>query len=382
MRRLAALLLPALAVVAPVAPAGGAPVAPQEVRATAATGCRVVAVAGGRVATRATARGPGRPVLLRVPAGAVVRLRRPVPRRCRRGGLRVGRGAAVTPGPAADAPRLWLAPVPHAVAQAAAWRAVRPQDAAAMERLAAIPQAVWLTGDAPSARAVTAEVTAAAAAAGRVAVLVAYAIPGRDCGAHSAGGEPDGGRYRAWVAAVAAAIRGTPIVVLEPDALALADCLPAAAREQRLDLLRDAAAALRAAGARVYVDAGHAAWHPAEEAAARLRRVGATHFALNVSNFGRTADEAAYGRRVAALLGPGAGFVLDTSRNGNGRLAGEWCNPPGRAVGQAPTLTPAEPGVDALLWVKRPGESDGPCAGGPRAGTWWPEAALALVRAR
>ena len=36
--------------------------------------------------------------------------------------------------------------------------------------------------------------------------------------------------------------------------------------------------------------------------------------------------------------------------------------------------------MDAYLWVKTPGESDGTCNGGPRAGQWWPEYALGLSR--
>ena len=33
---------------------------------------------------------------------------------------------------------------------------------------------------------------------------------------------------------------------------------------------------------------------------------------------------------------------------------------------------------DAELWVKAPGESDGPCNGGPQAGAWWASYALGL----
>lgn len=38
------------------------------------------------------------------------------------------------------------------------------------------------------------------------------------------------------------------------------------------------------------------------------------------------------------------------------------------------------PLIAAYLWIKRPGESDGTCKGGPKAGTWWPEYALGLAR--
>ena len=36
--------------------------------------------------------------------------------------------------------------------------------------------------------------------------------------------------------------------------------------------------------------------------------------------------------------------------------------------------------IAPFLWIKRPGESDGPCHGGPAAGTWWPEYALGLAQ--
>jgi endoglucanase len=46
-------------------------------------------------------------------------------------------------------------------------------------------------------------------------------------------------------------------------------------------------------------------------------------------------------------------------------------------------MTTGNPLVDALLWVKIPGESDGKCHHGPRAGRWWPSYALGLAeRAR
>ena len=97
------------------------------------------------------------------------------------------------------------------------------------------------------------------------------------------------------------------------------------------------------------------------------------------------ADNIAYGTRLSALLG-GAHFVVDTSRNGNGpaqKGAGDrhWCNPAGRALGDPPTMRTGVPLVDAYLWVKRPGESDGACgSGAPAAGQWWPGYALKLAR--
>jgi endoglucanase len=283
---------------------------------------------------------------------------------------------------------LWVDPVSPARSQASAWRADRPDDAAVMDRLAAQPQADWFGGWSGDVRAAVDARVSAAATAGAMPVLVAYNIPQRDCGGASAGGVDSADAYRSWIRAFAAGI-GTrrATVVVEPDALAL-DCLDAAGREARDALLRDAVAVLAARpGVSVYLDAGHARWLSADEAAARLVRAGvedAQGFSLNVSNFVATAESVTYGRAVAAAAG-GKHFVIDTSRNGLGP-AGDaaWCNPPGRALGPLPstgTVWSSDRRHDANLWIKRPGESDGPCNGGPAAGAWWPESALGLARA-
>ena len=71
--------------------------------------------------------------------------------------------------------------------------------------------------------------------------------------------------------------------------------------------------------------------------------------------------------------------------NGNGPDGGNWCNPGGRAFGAIPTFATGNPLVDAYLWVKKAGESDGPCGpseggtGAPNAGTWWPQYADMLA---
>jgi endoglucanase len=36
--------------------------------------------------------------------------------------------------------------------------------------------------------------------------------------------------------------------------------------------------------------------------------------------------------------------------------------------------------VHAFLWIKKPGESDGECNGGPKAGQWWTEMAIGLAK--
>ncbi|MDX6477133.1 MAG: endoglucanase [Gaiellaceae bacterium] len=120
----------------------------------------------------------------------------------------------------------------------------------------------------------------------------------------------------------------------------------------------------------------------------------ATDPALNTSGI-----NARYGSTVGTTH-----FVIDTSRNGLGPWQfptgvfsdpQDWCNPPGRGVGPRPTVATGNPLVDAYLWVKVPGESDGQCTRGlgptgtvdpewgivdPAAGDWFPQQALQLAQ--
>lgn len=292
---------------------------------------------------------------------------------------------------------LWVDPQNPAALQAARWRAAgRKADAAAMDHIAKQPTAIWLA-DEDQVTARVREVTDKAAAAGRTALLTAYHVPGRDCGSYSAGGSGSPAAYRAWIRAFARGIgarRAT--VILEPDAIPQAveaSCLSPAQKTERYALLKDAVRTLAALSrTAVYIDAGNPGWvRPPERLVAPLRASGiaaADGFALNVSNFYRTGAVVRYGRALSRKLG-GAHFVVDTSRNGNGPSLQDdpdgpkWCNPPGRAVGRSPTTRTGERKVDAYLWIKQPGASDGTCrAGAPPAGHWWPEYALQLVRNR
>ena len=253
------------------------------------------------------------------------------------------------------------------------------------DRIASQPQARWFTQANPAT--VAAEVRSyvgPAAEAGQVPVLVAYAIPGRDCGGASDGGAASLATWQTWIANLADALDGArAIVVLEPDALALEDCLDAAQVSARHAALATAVTTIRRGDplAEVYLDAGHSNWHPPAEQARRLREagvLGASGFATNVSNYNTTEDEIAYGQALLdALGGPGLRQVIDVSRNGNGPTPdAAWCDPPGRAVGRAPTLATGVPSVAAYLWIKLPGEADG-CAAG--AGQFVPDLAYALA---
>ena len=231
--------------------------------------------------------------------------------------------------------------------------------------IANTPTAYWM--DQLSTPAVDAKYIAAAQAAGTMPVLALYGIPHRDCGSFAAGGFGSADAYRGWIDGVAGAIGGGPAaIILEPDALAMADCLSADQRQERFDLIRYAVDTLtRNPATAVYIDAGHSRWVSADEMAARLNQVGVDHargFSLNTANFFTTDEETGYGDAISAQTG-GAHYVIDTSRNGAGPADGEmsWCNPTGRALGVPPTTATTDGNVDAYLWVKRPGESDGSC---------------------
>lgn len=271
-------------------------------------------------------------------------------------------------------------PNPDAANQAQQWAGSRSADAAIMKRIADTPVATWFGDWTADPASDVRAVVSAAAGAGKTAVLVAYNLPGRDCGGHSGGGAGSSADYHAWIDKFADGV-GTDraVVILEPDALAQL-CGDVAARYADLSY---AVNRLAHTGAVTYLDAGHADWVTAEEMASRLTQAGvakARGFAINVSNFVATGPSGDYAEALAKRL-PGAhGYVIDTSRNGAGANA-EWCNPPGRALGQQPTTATKFKHADAYLWIKVVGQSDGECNGGPPAGQWMPDYALALAKA-
>ena len=267
-----------------------------------------------------------------------------------------------------------------------AWAATRPADAQQMEKIASQPMAKWF-GSWNAIGTVANEVAAAVGSisrAGSVPVFVAYNIAQRDCGGLSGVNQLTAEGYRSWIAEFARGLGQSPaVVILEPDALAAMGCLSETDQRTRIDLMRFAVDKIRAnVNARVYIDAGHARWQSPATMAARLKEAGieSVHgFSLNVSNFITDADNVAFGEKLSALVG-GKHFIIDSGRNGLGPTADlQWCNPDGRAIGRRPTTSTGHPLVDAYLWIKTPGESDGACNGHPASGMWMPEYALGLA---
>lgn len=283
-----------------------------------------------------------------------------------------------------------------AAEQVRQWEAEgRTDDAAELREIADQPVPLWATGDAEAVEGQVRDYVGRATAAGSTPLLVAYNIPFRDCQSFSGGGAPDGGYYRDWIDGLAAGLDGSGAwVVLEPDAVPheLSGCVDGELRDERYALLGDAITELKDAGATVYLDAGNPGFIDDVDAlAGALERSGiaaADGFSLNVANFRGVDENVAFGTAISQRLG-GARFVIDTSRNGAGSPgegdidgAPSFCNPPGRALGEPPTVDTGIALVDALLWVKRPGESDGDCRPGePSAGQWFPDYALELAEA-
>ena len=279
---------------------------------------------------------------------------------------------------------LWADPNSNARKTADAWRITRPADATQMDKVAAGATAHWMGNWNTNVQAEVDAAVTTITGTGALPLFVAYNIPQRDCGGLSGSSTTTADGYRSWITAFANGI-GTrkAAVVLEPDALAMMDCLTTTDQQLRLDLIKYAVQAFAAKGnISVYIDAGHQGWRSASTMASRLASAGiamAQGFSLNVSNFLLTSDNVAYGAEISALAG-GKHFVVDTGRNGLGPTADfQWCNPAGRALGARPTTATGNALVDAFLWIKTPGESDGACNGAPAAGAWMPEYALGLA---
>ncbi|ROS48965.1 glycoside hydrolase family 6 protein [Frigoribacterium sp. PhB24] len=261
----------------------------------------------------------------------------------------------------------------------------RTAEAAAARTIAQQSVATWLGGwftDAQLVKKIDGTV-AAAEKVGATPVFVTYNIPNRDCGSHSAGGSADNAAYLRWNQLVASRLAGhRASVIVEPDALALISTCPTQTNGREATIAA-AVAALADAGVPAYIDAGNSNWVPPQTMAARLEAAGvdrARGFATNVSNYYPVENERAYAEKVSQATG-GARYVIDTSRNGRG-WKGTWCNAPGAGLGSVPAVQAGTTKLDALLWIKTPGASDGQCNGGPAAGQWHASYAVQLVANR
>ena len=215
-------------------------------------------------------------------------------------------------------------------------------------------------------------------------ILVTYNIPNRDVGQYSKGGAKTRERYIDYIQRFAKGVGDTsPIIIFEPDALPHSTLLSEEDREWRLNLMKESLEILtNSCNGIVYIDVGHSNWLPPKDVASLLDKVSNSKvrgFSINSCNYRSTEECIKWGKRVCRFR-PEDKFVIDTSRNGQGPLGDEWCNPQGRGLGEPPTTNTKHRFCDAYIWVKIPGESDGKCNGGPKAGMFWGEQAEELVK--
>jgi endoglucanase len=272
--------------------------------------------------------------------------------------------------------------------QAKDWVASHPNDPKAKligEKIASQPQALWLAGHVPSGLKADAD---RAEKEGSILLPVTYNIPGRDNGNYSAGGLAGPNAYYDWVGEVAFAVGGAEAwFVIEPDAIGLAPELKDPVKQlERYTMLSNSVPVLQKGKNRAYL--GVSGWHGVEGAADGFLKAGgekAAGFAYNISGYHSLKECYDFCEQLSKRLG-GKHYIIDTSRGGNGQWKPSdpnekeaWCNPPGRALGQPPTFKSDHANCDGLFWIKRPGESDGTCRGGPKAGQFSPEIAFELA---
>jgi len=217
-------------------------------------------------------------------------------------------------------------------------------------------------------------------------ILVTYNIPNRDIGQYSKGGAKTRERYLDFINRFAKGVgKDSPIIIFEPDALPHSTLLSEEEQEWRLELMKEGLEILtNKCNGIVYVDVGHSNWLQPEvviELLDKIMNPKVRGFSVNVCNYRTTEESIRWGKKICRLR-KDWNFVVDTSRNGQGPLNNEWCNPKGAGLGDLPTTNTDFRKCDAYLWIKIPGESDGKCNGGPKAGMLWGEQAEELVRNR
>lgn len=294
-------------------------------------------------------------------------------------------GGGTTTPPPTNATGMWVDPINFPLQQAATYRNQgRTGDANLMQRMGEQPVGIWIGDWGGMSPSILQGKLQAAAALQQEAFIIVYNIVGRDNGNYSAGGAQTIAAYKAWIdgyVAACAPYAQYVTAVIEPDALADLTNVAQGNQAGRIECLQYACSRFKAIGCHVSMDAGHSNWNSAPVMAGRLQQVGTQNFhtfALNTSNNRPQSEILPFGSQLSGLMS-GMKAIIDTSRNG-ATSGGDWCNPPGMKFGPTPTFNTGIAWVYAFHWLKRVGESDGFCNGGPSAGAWWAEYALDIAR--
>lgn len=238
--------------------------------------------------------------------------------------------------------------------------------------------------------------------------LVVYNLPERDCNANASNGEltldNDGlNKYISYIDQITAITANYTdlhiAAIVEPDSLPnivtnMGNAKCAKAKPGYEIGVAYAIKKLAASHVAIYLDSAHGGWlgwpdnrqRMAQEVRSVLDAAGGVDlirgFSSNVANYSPlnvdlsqvgswydpsnpAKDELTFTRLMAeeyAKVGINhRAFVIDTGRNGviNSRQYWRnWCNVRGAGIGERPRVAPAD-GIDAYLWIKPPGESDG-----------------------
>lgn len=282
--------------------------------------------------------------------------------------------------------RIWVDSEAAAARAAAEMNPDAGDEARLLSYLAEQPVAVWYRGPFLNLSARLQRQLLGAKEQDAFALMVLDNLPGRDC--KETGASPSAAAdYRTWIDNFVQAIQETrAIVILEPQGISRLSCLSPEKQKERLELLSYAVRELKKRPRTlVYIDAGGPGILKSEEAARLLKEAGiagADGSALNTAQYQKTDAVLRYGLLLRRFLGP-KNFVIDTSHNGKGPPREEKpCNPSGVAVGEAPFQLPDDEVIDSFLWLKAPGESDGPCGRGePPAGQFSKQRAIQMARA-
>ncbi|MDQ3014593.1 MAG: glycoside hydrolase family 6 protein [bacterium] len=300
--------------------------------------------------------------------------------------------------------------------QASEWAKQHAQDPAAKAAtfIGGVPSSVWL-GVGGDDHAKVKQTATEATQLGKNVVFVSYRAPKRDLGGDSKGGADSLKAYKDWVDSTVSGLaevsdlrreKSAEVVnIVEPDAMGhLKDMKDEVSRKVRIEAVRYNV--LKWATEPLvysYIDAAHPGWFDTshkdqlDQIVNMLVDMGIQHargISVNVSNYYSFEKCATYGERICAELekrGHGRKyFVIDTSRNGTSKepKQGEFKNLPGQGLGKVPSGEGYKnpklyPHLDATLWIKHPGESDG--VGGQsqmEAGQFDPALALELYNNR
>eukprot|EP00727_Mastigamoeba_balamuthi_P008183 m51a1_g3986 putative glycoside hydrolase (447) ;mRNA; r:483714-485176 len=255
---------------------------------------------------------------------------------------------------------------------------------------------------------------ATAKSEGKMAQIVVYDLPNRDCAALASNGEllvnSDGlNRYKTEyidkLATILNEYSTVPVVmVIEPDSLPnmvtnkekTTSCQIVAASDPSIyhQGVAYAIKTLKASNRYMYIDAAHECWLGWDNNMAGFLTVinsvmslagdttSVRGFSTNVANYQTLVNtkgcgdsnpiyghlsyvQTLYTKFQNGVFGSdGPHFIVDTSRNGatdQRTDVGNWCNINGAGLGARPKASPnsAYSMIDAYTWIKPPGESDG-----------------------